>query len=205
MKGIIIMNKYRNFALALGLLTMPFLTYATENFEEEIIIEENFATLEENLPLGFEYEITEEVIEEFVEELEEEIPYVGTRIQVEDEILPLSQEPLIKDGKSYYPFRAILEAMNFEVSYEASSKLITASNDINTLKFQANAPSFLINGKVQIFNSGSAFVHTDGATYIPIRDIFEALDYTVSYNDEYQIIVLKSNNLEDFFEEDNLE
>ncbi|OON96046.1 MAG: hypothetical protein ATN36_06795 [Epulopiscium sp. Nele67-Bin005] len=120
----------------------------------------------------------------------EEIHTFNGTVSVNSTILDLKSTPLMKDDRSYYPFREILEELDYNISYSLDTRTITAIKGDEKLEFIAGNTSFKLNGQTHQFTTGTPFIHTDDLTYIPIRDIFESLGYEVGYTLATQTITL---------------
>lgn len=116
----------------------------------------------------------------------------GKNIQLEDNIQ-------IKDGRSMYPFRAILEAMGATVMWDANNGIAIGILNNIRVGFKIGTNEYTINEEVKYMDTESYIDSLTERTYIPIRYMAEAFGYKVDWNagDKENIITIKkgdSNN-----------
>lgn len=92
------------------------------------------------------------------------------------------QQPVIINGRTLVPFRAILEAMNAEVKWDGTNRTVRAFKDgigmvleignkvalVGTSKMEMQVPAQIINGR----------------TMVPLRFVSEGLKYNVAFNND---------------------
>ncbi len=88
--------------------------------------------------------------------------------------------PTIKDGRTLVPLRAIFEALNADVSWEASTQTITAKKDDKTIVLAIGSDKMLVDGEEKVLDVPASI--TDGRTLVPVRAISEAFGCNVSWN-----------------------
>ncbi len=104
------------------------------------------------------------------------------------------QKPVIKNGRTLVPFRAILEAMGADIQWDEVNRTVRATKDgigmvleignttalIGTEKMEMDVPAEIINGR----------------TMVPLRFVSEGLGYEVLFDDAnkdlYKIDINKS-------------
>lgn len=113
----------------------------------------------------------------------------GTYIQFPD------AAPEVAEGRTMVPVRALVEAVEGEVSYD-DGKVTCKANDIS-LTFAPGSSEVLVEytggdlpGDGQIFPMDCAPYIKDGRTYVPVRFIAEALGYEVGWDAYYETAIL---------------
>lgn len=95
-----------------------------------------------------------------------------------------------KKGTAFVPLRYLSEQFDAEVKWTEGSKRIVVVNDLTgeEIVLTIGSKQAVVGGKtVQL--SGPVFVHKDGATYVPLRFLAEALGATVEVDPEGWITV----------------
>lgn len=95
---------------------------------------------------------------------------------------PISMDvaPQLVNGRTLVPFRAIFEKMGASVSYEASTRTITATRGSTTISLQIGSSTATVNGQARTLDAAPAIV--DDRTMVPLRFVGEALGATVNYD-----------------------
>ncbi len=89
-------------------------------------------------------------------------------------------EPIIKSGRTLVPFRTIFEKLGAEVSWDATTKKVSAQKDGTSIYLIINEPSIYRNGdKTEL---DVAPMIKGGRTLVPLRAISEALDCIVVWD-----------------------
>lgn len=139
------------------------------------------------------------------------------RVFVDGSWVAFDQKPIIEKGRTLVPFRAIGEALDCEVWYDAAEKTVWFSDDwcIYTMKIGGN----VINGYEiitredngrYVYNS-NAFIScplevpakiVNGRTMVPVRAIAEVLECNVQWHNEIRTIDIDSISQQLFFKID---
>lgn len=89
--------------------------------------------------------------------------------------------PVIKNGTTYVPIRAIVENWGGTVSYESASKTLTITLGDNTVEIVVGSTTATVNGET-VTISNPAYISSTGRTMVPIRFLAESLDLTVNWD-----------------------
>lgn len=96
--------------------------------------------------------------------------------------------PMIKDGNTLVPFRAIAEALQATVTWNPEDNSITVLKDGITVKLVIGDRKAFVNGQaVDLEVAGEVY---DGSTMVPARFISEALKADVQWEPESQSVVI---------------
>ncbi len=112
-------------------------------------------------------------------------------VELDDNILNLSKNPVIDDGTTLVPLREIANAMNIAVDWNSKTKVILCTKDDIVLTFKIND---------YIMKSSEDYDVTldvpprliDGTTYIPLRALSHAFNSEVYWDEELQSIFIYS-------------
>lgn len=95
------------------------------------------------------------------------------RFYIDNQLVTLSQEPLICNDQTYVPLRSLSDALDAQVTWDNSSKIATINKGAIELELtEFDTPLKILNNRI----------------YIPLRLISEQLNFTVLWQqDEYAI------------------
>ncbi len=98
------------------------------------------------------------------------------------------QAPVIENGTTLVPVRAILEALGLELQYDAKTKAILAKNSEIEIAMQINNKNAYID-RVQVQMEVPAKI-INSRTMVPIRFLAEAMELEVSWDGKSKIIYI---------------
>lgn len=122
-------------------------------------------------------------------------PYDGVNIWLGDKYMAFTDAfPKEINGRTQAPYRAVLEALGAEVTYD-NGNIEARFEDGSVMKLAIGSTSMsytYADGKVNnVAMDVAPFIDdATGRTYVPIRFIGEALGYTVTWNNEFQTAFL---------------
>jgi hypothetical protein len=96
--------------------------------------------------------------------------------------------PFIESGRTMVPLRKLLEVIGADVSYDANTRTVIikkGDTDISVLV----GGEMLVNGSHYPVDAPA--VIKDARVYVPIRHIFEALGYSLAWDQETRAITIK--------------
>lgn len=108
-----------------------------------------------------------------------------------DDLICFDVEPIIENGRTIVPFRAIFEAMGCAVYYaEADGKqIVTAKRADDVLMLTIGDDKMYFNGKEITLDVPARI--KDGRTLVPLRAIFEAFECSVEWIEEIRTILIQ--------------
>ena len=120
-------------------------------------------------------------------------PSQDIKVSIDGETVSFDDaEPIIKDGTTYIPFTSVFEALGAEVSYEPSTKTVTAVKDDTRVIFKVGATqATVIKGDKteEVSISTPAFIE-GSRTYVSARFVAEALGYSIGFDDETKTVII---------------
>jgi hypothetical protein len=89
-------------------------------------------------------------------------------------------EPVIQNGRTMVPFRAVVEALNARVEWEGTTQTITAAKEDTLIRLQIGSESAYRNGNAMPLDAPPVILN--GRTLIPLRFFAEAFGCNVGWN-----------------------
>jgi len=97
-------------------------------------------------------------------------------------------KPLIRDGRTYIPFRSVFNGLGAEIEYDSATGMVGAKKDGQTVSFVPGETTYRKNGTIQQMD-GKAFVE-NGRTYVPVRFAAKALGASVGWDESARTVVI---------------
>jgi len=108
-----------------------------------------------------------------------------THIYINFVRLTTDVEPVIDNGFTYVPFRALSEALGYTVSFDDVTRDVTMEQDDLVIKLTIGSETAILNGE-EVTMEATPFI-MDGRTMIPVRFVSEAMDCRVDWIPGYLI------------------
>ncbi|MBU7005972.1 copper amine oxidase N-terminal domain-containing protein [Phosphitispora fastidiosa] len=112
--------------------------------------------------------------------------FIGISVRVGGELLDLDVQPLISEGRTMVPMRAIFEALGAQVSWDGNARTVTANKDGTTIVLTIDKKLSKINGTNKDLDVAPFL--KDGRTLVPVRFISEALGAEVNWDADNQLV-----------------
>jgi hypothetical protein len=101
-------------------------------------------------------------------------------------------EPVIENGTTLVPIRAIVESMDAQVKWDGEQQKVTLNKNGNEVVLYLNKNTAYVNGKeVQLEVAPTL---KDGRTFLPLRFISENLNAAVTWQPEGQVIIIEDKD-----------
>lgn len=122
------------------------------------------------------------VVELASEDLGEEEDGGNIRVQIEDNYL--NATPIVRNGRTMLPFRAVFEGLGGKVSFDKKTNKITAnvSGKVIVMKVGDTMATLTENGNSKSVTLAAAPFVSKGQTYIPVRDVATMTGLKVEYS-----------------------
>lgn len=124
--------------------------------------------------------------EKLIEKYQEYTPIDISRIVSNSANFKFDVPPVIKSGRTLVPIRAISEAFNAEVTWNAEEKIVTILKDEKNIEMDVDDEKVWVNGEETTIDIPAKILN--GRTVVPLRFISETLEYDVHYDSETGII-----------------
>lgn len=100
---------------------------------------------------------------------------------------------VIINDAAFVPVRNIMEALGATIEWNADTQTVIARISTTKITLKNNTDCINVNGTE--LGLGMSVRIIDGAVYVPLRSVCEALGCVVSYDDERQMIAVRSGEL----------
>lgn len=111
------------------------------------------------------------------------------KIEIDGEIIHPDSAPMLIEGRTLVPIRAVAEKMGYSVAWDGENQLVilTSSNGSTILHFEIGSNLALKNLSERIELDVPAVI-VGGRTYLPLRAVAEAMDADVNWNGNERIV-----------------
>lgn len=110
--------------------------------------------------------------------------FIGSnKVDIDGRTLVMDTVPLIKNNRTYVPFRFIGELLGAKIDYNHDIRTITASLGNTVLTMTIGYNHYAVNGQVHTMDV-APYVNNDGRTMVPIRFIANVFGYEASYRSD---------------------
>ena len=128
------------------------------------------------------------------------LPLPPVKIMLNGQELQCDQPPIIQNGRTLVPFRAILEGMNAEVGWDGNTRTVTASLDGIDLSLKIGSKTMYKNGRPIALDVPAQIINN--RTLIPARAVSEALGAKVDWDGNTRTVyVVQNDNKEPVIDE----
>ncbi len=121
---------------------------------------------------------------------EPDINSIEIKVTLDGKRLPFDQAPVIVNGRTLVPLRAIFEALGATVSWNDSTKTVTANKQNTTVSLTINESDMYINNKTISLDVAPALI--GGRTLVPVRAVSEAFACDVKWDDTTKTVILNN-------------
>ena len=97
--------------------------------------------------------------------------------------------PVIKNGRTLMPIRAVVEGMGGTVGWDGTTQTVILKNADNEIKLIIGNKSAWLNGKEHILDVEPVIIN--GRTMLPIRFVAESFGFTVDWDGESGSVTIK--------------
>lgn len=105
----------------------------------------------------------------------------------------LDQKIINKNSTNYYPFRAVLEMAGAKVYWNEVNQTAYGEYKGRTVEFKRDSKTYLVDGQERNLAPGQkTFIYKE-RTYVPIRQVMEALNFRVDWQGENSTIIIDEN------------
>ena len=112
------------------------------------------------------------------------------KVVINAQPLTVPIDPIIEEGRTLVPLRAIFEALNVTVEWDDATKTVTGTRGDKIIKLQIDNKIASINGAPVELDVPGRIVA--GSTLVPVRFIAESLGAEVKWNNETRTVLINS-------------
>lgn len=106
-------------------------------------------------------------------------------------LLETDQPPIIENGRTLVPMRAIFEALDYRVEYYEEEKMVVAQKGVTILSLVIDEKTMLLNWETEIALDVPARIENQ-RTLVPLRAVSEALGAYVEWNETERAVYIES-------------
>jgi hypothetical protein len=104
------------------------------------------------------------------------------RIRVRGRYLKYDVPPVIKEGRTLIPVRAIMNGLGAKVDWDKEKKIVTVTRDEKVIILKLDSEEVLVNGKTVIIDCPARVMCN--RTFVPLRFISQTLGEKVDYDED---------------------
>ena len=97
--------------------------------------------------------------------------------------------PIIENGRTLVPLRAIFEALNAEIEWDGNTKTVTSTKNSTVVKLQIGSNIMYVNGVEKILDVPPCLINS--RTLVPVRAISEAFGCKVDWDGENRNVIIE--------------
>lgn len=113
-------------------------------------------------------------------------------VKINGETVNFETQPIIEDGITFVPMRAIFEALGAEVEWDQQTQTVTAVNDTDTMVLKIGSTVMSINGVDSTM--AAAPVNEEGYVLVPVRAVSEGLGVSVDWDENLKTVLISSKS-----------
>lgn len=110
-------------------------------------------------------------------------------VNVNGKLLNFDQSPIVVNGTTLVPMRAIFTALGADVKWDAKTKTVTGSKDGTVIVLQIGQKTATKNGEIITLNEAATVIK--GNTLVPIRFIADSLGSDVQWDGSTRTVIIK--------------
>ena len=118
---------------------------------------------------------------------------VGTppiTIEIDGQLLRTDVPPIILEGRTMVPLRAIFEALDITVEYDAATRTIIGTTDDLSIQLTIDSTLATVNGEEVTLDVPATVI--DGRTMVPVRFIAESTGATVEWEARTRTVIINT-------------
>lgn len=109
-------------------------------------------------------------------------------VKVNGNQIQFDQPPVLENGRTLVPLRAIFEALRAEVSWDGNTQTVTAVKGETQISLQIGSTRMYVNGNIKTLDVPAKLINS--RTLVPVRAISEAFGCNVDWVQDTQTVVI---------------
>ncbi len=114
-----------------------------------------------------------------------------TKVYVENKQIEMPVSPVIEDGRTLVPVRAIFESMGATIDWDAKNKTVTGETEDKVIKLVIGNKVALVNDKEIELDVPAKIIN--GSTMVPARFVAESLGAEVDWDNNTKSVLVNSD------------
>ena len=123
------------------------------------------------------------------------------RVTLDGKTISFDQPPIIENGRTLVPIRAVAESMGTDVDWDQAAKTVTLIRAGTTVKLIINSNIAQVNGENMTLDVAPTIIND--RTLLPLRFIAETFSQNVEWNEQQRIVTITEDM--SFAENSNLD
>ena len=107
---------------------------------------------------------------------------------VNGKVVVFDQTPIISEGRTLVPLRAIFEALNATVQWDDATKTVNAIRGETKISLQIGSTNMYVGSKVKVLDVPAQIINS--RTLVPVRAISEAFGCTVGWDGNTKTVTI---------------
>ncbi|WP_366923753.1 copper amine oxidase N-terminal domain-containing protein [Metallumcola ferriviriculae] len=125
----------------------------------------------------------EQRLQQLEVDYQEKVELLAGKLAARGNVIEFSDAfPVIKQGRTLIPVRAVIETVGAAVYWDGENNQVTIQRDDITLVLQPGEASYTVNGETKTFDVPAETINN--RTFVPLRYIAEELGEVVEYDEE---------------------
>jgi len=112
-------------------------------------------------------------------------------VRVNGKNVAFDQTPIIEDGRTLVPLRAIFESLGADVNWNNETRTVTASKGSIKISLQIGSSQMDVNGTAKTLDVPAKII--GGRTLVPVRAISEAFECAVNWDGKTKTVIINNN------------
>ena len=114
----------------------------------------------------------------------------GVNLMINGQEIDFDRSPIIENGRTLVPFRAVLEGLGAEILWDDETKTVTAEKDGISVVLQIGSDEMKVGEEVKTLEVAAKIA--DGRTLVPARAVAEALGCSVDWDDASRTVIIEN-------------
>ena len=120
--------------------------------------------------------------------MEPQAPQQIICVSVNKKGVSFDQPPMLENGRTLVPLRAIIEALGASVNWNGASQTVTAVKGSTEISLKIGSTDMHVNGSVKTLDVPAKIIN--GRTLVPVRAVSEAFGCKVNWNQSTQTVMI---------------
>jgi len=116
------------------------------------------------------------------------LPSSSISVLINNVPIQFDQPPILENGRTLVPLRAIFEALGADVQWENNTKTVTAIKDGTQISLQIGSTRMYVNGSTKTLDVPAKLINS--RTLVPVRAISEAFGCKVDWIQDTRTVVI---------------
>lgn len=116
-------------------------------------------------------------------------------VKVANSELDFDQPPVVVEGRTLVPFRAIFEALGADVEWDAENREVTGTRGSTVVTMTIDEPEMTVNSETVELDVPAQIINS--RTMVPVRAVSDGLDETVKWDADTKTVEITTSLLEE--------